>query len=77
MINTTNSDLRMNTIQGSTTGVFVDSRSTQNTIDSNTVLQNSRVDLNNAEGLSKGSNDNTFADNNCNTSLPDGLCLVR
>lgn len=77
MINTTDSIARMNTIQGSNTGVFLDSKSFDNTIYSNNILQNARVDVNNADGLPTETNDNSFSDNNCNTSVPDGLCLGR
>lgn len=76
LINSSNNEIEMNTIQGSATGVFLDGQSTENIVNSNNVLQNIRVDLNNGNGLSEQASNNEFSDNNCNTSIPDGLCLA-
>lgn len=77
LVNSAGNELSMNTIQGSVNGIFLDGQSTKNTINSNNVLQNRGVDLNNGNGLPTNINNNVFADNNCNTSVPDGLCLGR
>lgn len=76
-VNSASNEVSMNTVQGSVNGIFVDGQSTNNNINSNNVLQNRGVDMNNGNGLSTEINDNTFLDNNCNTSVPDGLCLGR
>ncbi len=77
LVNSASNELVMNTIQGSVNGIFLDGQSTKNNINSNNVLQNRGVDLNNGNGLPTNINNNVFADNNCNTSVPDGLCLGR
>ena len=77
LVNSASNELSMNTIQGSVNGIFLDGQSTKNNINSNNVLQNRGVDLNNGNGLPTNINNNVFADNNCNTSVPDGLCLGR
>ncbi len=77
LVNSASNELSMNTIQGSVNGIFLDGQSTKNIIDSNNVLQNRGVDLNNGNGLPTNINNNVFSDNNCNTSVPDGLCLGR
>jgi parallel beta-helix repeat protein len=77
LVNSADNELSMNTIQGSVNGIFLDGQSTKNNVNSNNVLQNRGVDLNNGNGLPTNINDNVFADNNCNTSVPDGLCLGR
>ena len=77
LVNSANNELSMNTIQGSVNGIFLDGQSTKNIVDSNNVLKNRGVDLNNGNGLPTNINDNVFSDNNCNTSVPDGLCLGR
>lgn len=77
LVDSNNNEISSNTIMGSLTGIFLDGQSTDNNVDWNNVLQNRGVDLNNGNGLPTETNDNTFADNNCNNSLPDGLCLGR
>jgi len=77
LVNSADNELSMNTIQGSVNGIFLDGQSTKNNVNSNNVLQNRGVDLNNGNGLPTNINDNVFGDNNCNTSVPDGLCLGR
>lgn len=77
LVNSASNELSMNTIQGSVNGIFLDGQSTQNNVNSNNVLQNRGVDLNNGNGLPTNINSNVFSDNNCNTSVPDGLCLGR
>jgi parallel beta-helix repeat protein len=77
LVNSASNELSMNTIQGSVNGIFLDGQSTKNNVNSNNVLQNRGVDLNNGNGLPTNINDNVFSDNNCNTSVPDGLCLGR
>lgn len=77
LVNSAGNELSMNTIQGSVNGIFLDGQSTKNTISSNNVLQNRGVDMNNGNGLPTNINENVFTDNNCNTAVPDGLCLGR
>jgi parallel beta-helix repeat protein len=77
LVNSASNQLATNTIQGSVNGIFLDGQSTKNTIDKNNVLNNRGVDLNNGNGLPTNINDNVFTDNNCNTSVPDGVCLGR
>lgn len=77
LVNSAKNELSMNTIQGSVNGIFLDGQSTDNNVNSNNVLQNRGVDLNNGNGLPTNINNNVFSDNNCNTSVPDGLCLGR
>ena len=77
LVNSAGNQLSTNTIQGSVNGIFLDGQSTKNTIDTNNVLKNRGVDLNNGNGLPTNINDNVFTDNSCNTSVPDGLCLGR
>ncbi|HYF98982.1 MAG TPA: right-handed parallel beta-helix repeat-containing protein [Candidatus Saccharimonadales bacterium] len=77
LVNSAANELSMNTIQGSVNGIFLDGQSTANNVNSNNVLQNRGVDLNNGNGLPTNINNNVFSDNNCNTSVPDGLCLGR
>ena len=77
LVNSAGNQLSTNTIQGSVNGIFLDGQSTKNNVDKNNVMNNRGVDLNNGNGLPTNINDNVFADNNCNTSVPDGLCLGR
>jgi len=77
LVNSANNELSANTIQGSVNGIFLDGQSTKNNVDKNNVMNNRGVDLNNGNGLPTNINDNVFGDNNCNTSVPDGLCLGR
>ena len=66
-----------NIIKGSVNGVFVDGQSTLNNVNTNTVVQNTGVDLNNGNGLPTNINHNVFTDNNCNMSVPGGLCIGK
>ncbi len=77
LVNSASNELSMNTIQGSVNGIFLDGQSSKNNVNSNMVLQNRGVDLNNGNGLPTNINENVFTDNNCNTSVPVGLCLGR
>lgn len=77
LVNSDSNEISMNTIQGSVNGIFLDRQSKGNSVNSNNVLQSTGVDLNNANGLSVESTGNTYLDNNCNTSVPDGICLGR
>ncbi len=75
LVNSAENTIDTNIIEHSNNGVFVDGQSTSNKITTNTILQNTGVDLNNANGLPININKNTFTGNNCNTSVPDGLCI--
>ena len=70
---TDNSLLLKNDIRESHNGIYIDSESNSNRIESNDVLEN-ELDLNNANGLAINVNSNSFSDNNCETSNPSGLC---
>jgi parallel beta-helix repeat protein len=72
-VNTTESNLAKNNINGSQYGIFFVS-GTENTAILNNLTDNI-VDLNNANGLAPSSNKNTLSDNNCSTSIPSGLCI--
>lgn len=76
-VNSENNDVTMNTIQGAISGIFIDGQSSNNNINSNNILQNKGLDVNNANGLPLNINNNNFNDNNCMTSAPEGLCLGR
>jgi len=70
---TDNSLISKNEIRESHNGIYVDSESNSNRIESNDMLEN-ELDLNNANGLAINVNSNSFSDNNCETSNPSGLC---
>lgn len=76
-VNSAENSVLYNTIQGSVSGLFFDGQSSQNVVDSNNILDNRGVDINNANGLPLNINNNLFNDNNCNTSIPVGLCLGK
>jgi parallel beta-helix repeat protein len=73
MVNSFGSTLAMNTVEGSTNGIFLDPQSHDNVVDSNTALKNVQ-DLNNANGLPPNINKNDFKNDLCTTSSPSGLC---
>ncbi len=77
LVNSKYNILGMNTISGSANGVFIDGQSTNNTVNSNNVMLNTGVDINNANGLPTNINHNLFSDNHCATSVPRGLCPGR
>jgi len=71
--NTHGSTVTRNSIQESQNGIFFDSQSTGNIVTLNNLRDNG-VDLNNSDGLVPSSNANTFSENTCVRSDPDGLC---
>jgi parallel beta-helix repeat protein len=75
-VNTKDSTVSQNNIDGSQNGVFADAQSSGNTISMNNVLHNV-IDLNNANGLPTNINSNSARDNNCQVSNPSGLCIGR
>ncbi len=77
LVNSAENVLDFNTITGSVNGVFLDGQSTNNNVNTNTIVQNSGVDINNGNGLPTNINANIFSDNLCHTSVPDGLCIGR
>ncbi len=77
IINSGENVLDFNTITGSVNGVFLNGQSTNNNVNTNTIVQNSGVDINNGNGLPTNINANTFKANLCHTSVPDGLCTER
>jgi parallel beta-helix repeat protein len=72
---TNNSLISKNNVRESPNGIFVDSQSNGNRIESNDILEN-ELDLNNANGLSTDINQNQYSNNNCETSNPSGLCTT-
>lgn len=68
--------LAANTLYGNgDNGIYVDIRSTGNTIDFNTAFGSETADINNADGQPTSVNGNTYGEhNNCGISLPAGLC---
>jgi len=76
-VNSAANEVSFNTIQGSVSGLFFDGQSSDNVVNANNVLDNRGVDINNANGLPLNVNNNQFSDNNCNTSIPVGLCLGK
>jgi hypothetical protein len=72
-VGTDDSLISSNDIEDSENGIFVDPDSNDNRIESNYVLRNT-VDLNHANGLAINVNSNSFTDNNCEISNPNGLC---
>ena len=77
LVNSAENVLDFNTITGSVNGVFLDGQSANNNVNTNTIVQNSGVDINNGNGLPTNINANGFTDNLCHTSVPDGLCIGR
>jgi parallel beta-helix repeat protein len=76
LVNSKDNVIDTNIIKESKNGVFNDAQSTGNQITTNTVMDNSGVDLNNGNGLPINVNDATFTQNLCQTSVPDGLCTA-
>ncbi len=70
---TDDSLISKNDVRASHNGIYVDSESNTNRIESNDVVEN-ELDLNNANGLAINVNSNSFSDNKCETSNPSGLC---
>jgi nitrous oxidase accessory protein NosD len=66
-----------NNVEWSVNGIFLDGDSNNNVIDRNDAYRNRGVDLNNGNGLSTEINDNIFSGNNCDTSVPNGLCIGK
>jgi parallel beta-helix repeat protein len=73
LVTTDDSLISKNDVRASHNGIYVDSESNNNRIESNDVLEN-ELDLNNANGLATNVNSNSFSDNKCETSNPSGLC---
>jgi parallel beta-helix repeat protein len=72
-VNSLDSTISGNNIQGSNDGVFLDPQSSNNVVDSNIAKQNTE-DINNGNGLPVNINTNSFKDNLCTLSTPSGLC---
>jgi parallel beta-helix repeat protein len=75
LVTTDDSLISNNDVKESQNGIYVDSGSNGNRIESNDILEN-ELDLNNANGLAINVNSNSFSDNNCETSNPSGLCTT-
>ncbi len=76
LVNSGDNSIDTNIIKNSKNGIFNDAQSVGNQITTNTVMENSGVDLNNGNGLPINVNDATFTQNLCQTSVPDGLCTA-
>ena len=76
LINTANSTLHGNNILNTSNGIFLDTQSSLNKVDFNNVFNNI-LDINNANNLPININNNHYSNNNCQTSLPSGLCIGR
>lgn len=76
-VNSGESTIRYNNVTGSVNGIFFDGQSSENDIIGNIATENRGVDLNNGNGVPVNINDNTFTENTCNTSVPDGLCAGK
>ena len=72
LINTGDSSVTLNYINGSQNGIFTDPSSLSNEISFN-FLQNI-IDINSANGLSNDMTNNTYEGNYCELSLPSGIC---
>lgn len=72
LINTGESSIKLNYINGSQNGIFTDPSSMSNGISYN-FLRNI-IDINHANGLSKDMTNNTYVGNFCELSLPSGIC---
>ena len=75
-VNTKQSEVSMNNIDGSQNGAFFDAQSSANNVVANNVLENV-IDINNANGLPPNINNNQFTENNCQVSNPSGICIGR
>ncbi|MDQ3873245.1 MAG: right-handed parallel beta-helix repeat-containing protein [Thermoproteota archaeon] len=62
-----------NLIGNGNIGVFLDIRSSNNTLSSNNIL-NHAIDVSNADGVPIDISNNKYIQNGCGISLPDGLC---
>lgn len=76
LINTGDSVIHGNNILNTSNGIFLDTQSSSNKVDFNNVFNNI-LDINNANNLPTNINDNQYSNNNCQTSLPSGLCIGR
>lgn len=72
LINSANSYINQNYINGSEHGIFTDPASLSNSISFNFLLN--IVDINSANGLSNDITNNTYEGNYCELSIPPGLC---
>jgi hypothetical protein len=71
-INTEDSTITLNYINGSQNGIFTDPSSFSNDISFN-FLRNI-IDINSANGLSNDITNNAYEGNYCELSLPSGIC---
>src|ERR671931_1895041 len=72
-VNSRDTTIAGNNIQGSNDGIFLDPQSHNNVVNSNIAKQNTE-DFNNGNGLPVNINNNDFKDNLCTLSTPSGLC---
>jgi nitrous oxidase accessory protein NosD len=74
--NTVGSLINENNILNTKIGIFMDVQSSQNKVNFNNLFNN-ELDIDNANNLAVNINNNHFENNNCDTSLPSGLCVGR
>lgn len=72
LINTGDSFIRLNYINGSQNGIFTDPSSISNGISFN--FLHNIIDINSANGLPNDMTNNTYDGNFCELSLPSGIC---
>ncbi|MGA7367591.1 MAG: NosD domain-containing protein [Nitrososphaeraceae archaeon] len=72
LINTGDSSIRLNYINGSQNGIFTDPSSMSNGITFN--FLGNIIDINSANGLPNDLTNNTYEGNFCELSLPSGIC---
>jgi parallel beta-helix repeat protein len=72
LINSVDSSILLNYVNGSQNGIFTDPSSSSNDIAYN--FLNNIIDINSANGLAIDVTNNTYNGNYCELSLPDGIC---
>jgi parallel beta-helix repeat protein len=75
-VNIEGSNVAMNKIVRSQTGIFFDAQSTRNTAKLN-VLSNNTIDVNNGNRLATNVNQNMFSYNLCTIGIPTGTCILN
>jgi hypothetical protein len=72
LVNTHKAIIAANNLEGGQNGLFLDSQSSENTINMNNILHNV-IDLNNTNGLVANIHVNSFAGNNCLVTQVDSV----
>jgi hypothetical protein len=74
LIDSNNNDIYLNTVQDSLNGIFTDGQSHSNNVTYNNLKHETRIGINNDNGLPININNNEYDHNSCNAPLPNGLC---